>query len=48
MNISLDSKAFPSIKIYQTTDLFVDARIWKYFSIYDYCAEIKILNAPLT
>ena len=49
MNISLDSKAFLSSKIYQTTtELFVDARIWKYFSIYDYCAEIKILNAPLT
>ena len=49
MNISLYSKAFPSSKIYQTTtELFVDARIWKYFSIYDYCAEIKNLNAPLT
>ena len=49
MNISLDSKVFPSSKIYQTTtELFVDARIWKYFSIYDYCAEIKILHAPLT
>ena len=49
MNISLDSKAFPSSKIYQTTtELFVDARIWKYFSIYDYCAEMYILNAPLT
>ena len=49
MNISLDSKAFPSRKINKTTtELFVDARIWKYFSIYGYSAEIKILNAPLT
>ena len=49
MNISLDSKVFPSSKIYQTTtELFVDVRIWKYFSTYDYRAEIKILNAPLT
>ena len=49
MNISLDSKAFPSRKIYKTTtELFVDARIWKYFSIFGYSAEIKILNAPLT
>ena len=48
MNISLDSKFFPSNKIYQTTELSMDARIWKYFNIYDYCAEIKNLNAPLT
>ena len=33
MNISLDFKAFPSSKIYQTTtEIFVDARIWKYLA----------------